>query len=282
MFGSGSPCPDGTFADLPGHGRPLGFWSWHDINGDGKVRDSEVNWQVKPDPSFHFANMGVNTDNRGNAIFCTDDGDVKEVPMAGFDQKGNPIYDLSRMHVLIARDESPQPMLTGAKMAVRADDGSIYVDYQSQVYPKPPEADGGWMTGWMLARYNPYGKLLWYTRLPETCTGMDFVPGGGVMLITIKYTDHGTPIYHYDPSGMLIGIVNPSPTVLGFSANTDNTGALALSRDPRDHLVDMFAEDCVGNRFRWQRMDDSERPRIFHTWLRVKAPSSPPTVISVN
>jgi len=222
--------------------------------------------------------MGINTDTQGNAIFCNDDGDVKEVPLTGFDEKGNPIYDLSKMRVLIGHDDSPKPMLTGARMALRADDGSIYVDYQSQVYPKPPEADGGWMTGWMLARYNKSGKLLWYTRMPETCTGMDFVPGGGVMCVTIKYSEHGVPIYHYDTSGMLIGIANPSAGVLGFSGDTDNTGALAISRDPRDGLVDMFAEDCVGNRFRWQRMDDSEKPRIFRTWLRVKDGAPAPEI----
>ena len=282
MWGSSDMTPDGAFIDMmPVNQRPpFGLFSWHDANGNGKIDPDEITWQIKPgNPVYNHGTMGISADDHGNSLYADLEGDVKEVPLTGFDQLGNPIYDLSRERVLIPRDPSPKPLLGPPRMVVRADDGSIYVDYQSSVYPAPPEAGGGWMTGWLLARYDKNGKRLWYARIPETCTAMDYVPGGGVMLITIVMNARGTPIYHYTADGMLIGAAYPSTRIMGFTASTDTTGALSVSRDPRDGILDMFSEDCVGNRFRWQRADDHKKPKVISVWVHLTAPGQPLRVV---
>ena len=104
---------------------------------------------------------------------------------------------------------------------------------------------------------------------------MDAVPGGGVMLVSIKWGDQGCDIYHYSDDGSLIGITRPSAAFRGHGGIPDNTASLAISRDPRDGILDLFVEDCVGNRFHWHRVDDRKRAEIRSVWLRLTEPGAP-------
>ena len=120
--------------------------------------------------------------------------------MTGFDARGNPIYDLTKMRTIVPRDTSENPLFANPVMAIRADDASIYVQTRSKYFPKPQEAEGGWMAGWVLMRFDKDGKMLWYRQLPAACPGMDVIPGGGgVMLVNIKLEKEGCDIYHYKP-----------------------------------------------------------------------------------
>ena len=279
MFGCVNPLPDGTYRDamtVPEDQRPpKHLWSWHDANGNGKVDPDDIDWVPSPNESAEWDNFGVSVDTHGNALLCDFNNSVIEVPMTGFDKMGNPIYDLFMRRTIIPPDPSPNPLLSDPIMAVRADDGTIYVQSRSKVFPAPDNS-GSWMTGWMLARYDPNGNRLWYTRLPEACPGMDYIPGGGVMLVAMKWGKQGSDVYHYAPDGALIGITHPSAEFRGNGGIPDNTGSLSISRDPRDGILDVFVEDCIDNHFQWYRVDDRRKPTVRSQWLQLTAPGIPP------
>lgn len=287
LFGSGDPLPDGTFwsaSALPWKDRPpRGLWSWHDTNGNGKIDPDEVTWVKKPgDKTLDWSNFGVNVDQAGNAIICPNSGGVLEVPLGGFDNRGNPLYDLTRTKTLLPPDHSDKAVLSVPLMAVRADDGSLYVSSRSEVYPKPPEANGGWMCGWVLSRLDKEGKCLWSVPLPHACPGMDYIPGGkGVMLVTIVWQRDGSEIYHYNENGELVGITAPAQQFRGIGGIPDNTASMNVSRDPHDGQLDLFVEDCIGNRFRWFRVDDSRKPIVQNIKVTLSAPGEPLKISSV-
>jgi sugar lactone lactonase YvrE len=279
MFGCANPFPDGVYRDVmsvPADQRPpKRLWSWHDVNGNGKVDEDEIIWEESSGKSVEWDNFGVNVDRNGNALLCEFNNSITEVPMTGFDERGNPIYDLFKRRTIVPPDHSANPLLSDPIMAVRADDGSIYVHSRSKVFPAPSDNGGSWMTGWMLARYDRDGKRLWYTRLPEACPGMDYVPGGGVMLVAMKWGKQGSDIYHYTADGALIGVTHPSDKFRGIGGIPDNTGSLCISRDPRDGIMDMFVEDCVDNHFQWYRVDDRKKPTVLSIRLMLAEPGKP-------
>jgi len=278
MFGCVNPLPGGIYRDamtIPDDQRPQKkLWSWQDANGDGKVDDEEIEWEEDSDGAGQWSHFGINVDQHGNALLCEFNNSIMEVPMTGFDDKGNLVYGMLERRIVIPPDGSPSPVLSDPIMAVRGDDGSIYAFSRSKVFPAPPESGGGWMAGWMLARYDGDGNPLWYTRLPEACPGMDHIPGGGVMLVSMKSGKNGCDIYHYTPEGALIGIFHPSPQFLDPGGIPDNTGSLSVSRDPRDGLLDVLVEDCLGNRFYWYRVDDRRKPTVLHIGVQLTAPGS--------
>lgn len=92
------------------------------------------------------------------------------------------------------------------------------------------------------------------------------------MLVAVKWEKGGCPIYHYTPDGILIGMAKLSPRFLNpVGAGPDNVGSLCVSRDPRDGQLDLFAEDCLGNRFYWHRVDDRKPLEIITGTLGTKA-----------
>ena len=274
MFGRGNPFPDGIYHDATKEGqrRPKEkIWSWTDANGNGKVDDEEITWIGDQPTVSAFHNLGFNIDRNGNALMCNDA--VTEVPMTGQDARGNPVYDLTKMRTIVPRDTSENPIFVLPAMAARSDDGSIYVNCRSKYYPKPREADFGWMAGWVLIRYDQERRMLWHRRVPEASPGMDVIPGGsGVMLVSMKSGEQGCDIYHYTDDGALIGIARPSKAFLFHGGIPDNTASLGMSRDPRDGILDVFVEDCVGNRFYWLRVDDRKKPEVHSVRLHLQDP----------
>ena len=272
MFGRANPFPEGVYRDLmkEEERRPNeAVWSWSDLDGNGKVDVEEVNWITDKEIVSSFHNFGFNIDRDGNALMCNDA--VTEVPLTGFDARGNPLYDLTKMRVIVPADKSETALFSKPVMAVRSDDGSIYVHCRTKYFPKPPEADGGWMAGWSLFRFDKDGKMLWSRELPAACPGMDAIPGGGgVMLVNMRWAQEGCDIYHFNDEGVLIGITRPSAAFRSKGGIPDNTASLALSRDPRDGILDMFVEDCLGNRFYWLRVDDRKKAEVQSIRFRLE------------
>ncbi len=275
MFGRANPFPDGVYHDAmkENERRPKeAVWSWNDTDGNGKVHEEEVVWITNSQVVSSFHNFGFSVDREGNALMCNDA--ITEVPLTGLDALGNPLYDLTKMRVIVPRDTSSEtPIFANPVMAIRSDDGSIYVQSRSKYFLKPPEAEGGWMAGWVLMRFDREGKMLWYRQLPEACPGMDVIPGGGgVMLVSIKWGKEGCNIYHYNEEGMLIGITRPSAAFRSHGGIPDNTASLGISRDPNDGILDLFVEDCIGNRFYWLRVDDHKKAEIHSVRFRLEDP----------
>ncbi len=251
MLGGRNPWPDGTYDDKQPQEkrRPLRQWTWTDQNGDATPQDEEVVY-YKPPWDGRYVMFGANIDAAGAILYCEHHSRaVWELPLAGLDGDGNPVYDWRLARIVIPADTSPgqfHPL-----MALRHDDGTIYAFARSGTWPQPKNL-GAWMGGWALIRYSRDGQMLWAARLPEVCVGMDAVPGGGVMLGWYEQA----VIYHYGADGLLIGSMAPGEAAGNVSGWMDNTSAVAVCRNPRDGQLDVFGEDSWLNRLLWYRVDD--------------------------
>lgn len=243
LVGGNDPAPDGTLRT-----EPTGEWTWSDLHGTGQPATSELRWFAQPGQGT-YRTLGMDVDRQGNLWFADQaSGGLWEIPLGGLDGRGNPLYDWSKARQVVARDSSPlgfQP-----QMVQRADDGSIYASGWSTAWPS-----GGtelWMGGTTLVKYDASGARLWAVQLPEVCTGMDTIPGGGVMVGGGK----STTIYQYTADGLRIGSMSPGAALAGISGWLDNQASVAVSRDPRDGLLDVFTEDDYGLHIGWYRVDD--------------------------
>ena len=256
-LGGRDPPPQGKAR--PGDG--LGQWTWTDAHGNHAVDPAEVKWHKKPGEG-RYAVFGMNVDVQGNVLYC--DHNTRSIwmlPQCGLNASGNPTYDWSRAVELVPADT------TAAKffplMAVRTERGDLYAFGRSDLFPPYPGSGPAWMGGWTLARFNPSGQRLWVTRLPQHCTGMDYVPGdGGVVL---GYFAEAI-IYHINRDGLLLGSSRPGAPAGNVSGWLDNTASIACNRDPRDGRIDVFAEEDYAHRILWYRLDDT-RVKIHKQWI---------------
>jgi len=244
-------------------------WTWTDQDGDGKIDPIEVNlFKAGNASGARYVTFGLNVDRQGNIIYGEHHSHgIWELPLDKLDERGNPVYDWSKAKEIVPPDKTPmefQPL-----MAVRADDGSLFAFGRSGYTQttgtwKSPKNAGAWMGGWVLAHYGKDNRLLWYARLPEVCVGMDAIPGrepgtcAGVMLGWYEKA----VVYHYSPDGLLIGQMAPGAAADNSTGWMDNTAALALNRDPRDGIIDVFGEDSLNNRIVWYRVDDREMKEV--------------------
>ncbi|HYE08290.1 MAG TPA: FlgD immunoglobulin-like domain containing protein [Planctomycetota bacterium] len=86
-----------------------GLKTWADGDGDGAITDDEC---TRSDGAGDYATLspGVWIDQRGDLWIANWHGATVRVPMLGFDQRHNPLYDWSRRVTAITRDETPWAM----------------------------------------------------------------------------------------------------------------------------------------------------------------------------
>ena len=258
ILGAGWPDPRGK------QGKP-GQWSWSDAAGDGKVDAGEVKWFKKPGKA-NYAVFGVDVDARGDVWLGEHHTRaIWTVPRAGLDQRGNPTYDWARARQAVTKDTSPLEFRPS--MAQHAEDGSIYAFGFSKAFPGP-KGNPFWMGGTTLIRFDAKGKRLWVAKLPAVCVGMDVIPGrqGGCIL----GTGVSATLHHYSADGLRIGSVSPGEAMGGKSGWMDNHASVAVNRDPRDGLLDVFAEDDYILRIGWYRIDDRPIETITGTFTVTK------------
>ena len=236
-----------------GEGGKLGQWTWADANNDGLVDDAEVNW-YKPPGQGKYAVYGMNIDPQGNVIYCDHHPRaIRMLPVRGLNAAGNPLWDWAAAQDLVPRDESPVKFFP--LMAVRTETGSLYAFGRSDLYPPDPGSGPAWMSGWVLARYAADGRREWVRRLPNHCTGMDYVPGERGVVCGYFAT---ATLYHYRADGTLVGQMQPGEAAGNLSGWLDNTASVAVNVDPRDGRIDVFAEEDYAHRILWYRADDSQ------------------------
>ena len=244
LVGGRDPAPDGT-----AHGHDLGQWTWHDSAGTGQPKPADIQWFKQPGQG-HYSVFGTDVDAAGNIWFAnTETHSIWEIPLGALDARGNPTYDWVQAHEALARDASPLGF--EPNMAQHAADGSIYAFGWSKTWPAP-QNNPFWMGGSTLVRFDAKGTLLWAVPLPDTCVGLDVIPGGGCMV----GKGSGANIYHYSADGLLLNILAPGKAMENQTGWMDNHASVAVSRDPRDHLLDVFAEDDYVLRIGWYRVDD--------------------------
>ena len=70
------------------------------------------------------------------------------------------------MRTIVPRDTSENPLFANPVMAIRADDQHLRPN-PLKILSQTQEAEGGWMAGWVLMRFDKDGKMLWYRQLRQ-------------------------------------------------------------------------------------------------------------------
>jgi sugar lactone lactonase YvrE len=249
----------GGWPDAEGKRGQVGQWTWSDTRGDGRVQPQDIRWFKQPGQA-RYAVFGLDVDSQGNIWF----GELHThaiwtVPLAGLDPRGNPTYDWAKAREAVPKDLSPlefQP-----NMAQRAEDGSIYALGWSKLWPSPKD-NPFWMGGTTLVRFDAAGRRLWAVPLAEVCVGMDAIPGGkgGAIVGSGRKAE----LYHFTADGLLVGSVLPGEAMAKQSGWFDNHACVAVNRDFRDGLLDVFTEDDFALRLGWYRIDDRLQDSIAH------------------
>ena len=239
--------------------KPTHF-TWHDANGDGTIEAEEI---VRvADPKSQVATFSCEVDSRGNLLFPNHHHNVIQMlPLAKFDERGNPVYDWAGLKEIIPRDDTLRglrpmkvcPLPDGGMYVLQAADPAFYPPVDKETgYGKPHQVC--WMGGWVFSKYDPQGRRLFTVPLPDHCTGLDWVPNVGRTedrgVIVGVYT--ALQLYHYSPDGLLLGVLSPKHQT-GW---LDHNGSISINRNPQDSLVDVFAEESFCNRISWYRLDD--------------------------
>ncbi len=245
LIGGRSPSPDGRK-----EAEKLGQWTWRDEIGDGVPQPQQINWFKKPGEG-HYSVFGIDVDSQGNIWFANaETQSIVMIPIGPLDPRGNPTYDWKNAREVVAKDTSAlkfQP-----NMAQRADDGSIYAFGWSAKWPQPNN-NPFWMGGTTLARFDVKGNPLWAVQLPALCVGLDSIPGGGGCMTG---QGDGAKIHHFTADGLYVGVMSPGDAMAKQSGWLDNHASVAINRDPRNQMLDVFAEDDLVLRIGWYRVDD--------------------------
>ena len=133
-----------------------------------------------------------------------------------------------------------------------------------------------------LAKYSFSGALQWIIPLPVYSQSLDRIPGGGVIIGEMI----GADLYYVTGSGQVVASEIPLSTSdwLDYAG-----GAVSVTRNPQDGMLDVFAEDIGYSYNSWYRIDDATPDVVYQgevapgqvVHLRV-APSTPsaPTFLS--
>jgi hypothetical protein len=234
-------------------GNKIGKWAWTSSNKDGGLpRPEEIRWSRKPgEKEAPYAVFGMDVDPLGHVWF----GELHSraiwtIPLKECNAAGNPVYDWSDAKQFAPRDESP--LKFEPNMVQRAEDGSVYAFGWSAAWPSPKN-NPFWMGGTTLVKFSAKGERQWAVKLPSVCVGLDVVPGGGGCMAG---SGAAAAIFHFNADGLLIGTMKPGEAMCKESGWMDNHASVAVNRDPRDGLLDVFAEDDYVLRVGWYRVDD--------------------------
>lgn len=251
LLGGRDPDPAGV---RESDGKKLGRWAWTSPDREGGLpKPEEVRWFRKPgEKDAPYAVFGMDVDREGNVWF----GELHTraiwtIPCGEPNAAGNPVYDWANARVFAPRDESP--LKFEPNMVQRAEDGSVYAFGWSAAWPSPKN-NPFWMGGTTLARFDAKGRRLWAAKLPDVCVGLDVIPGGagGCM----AGSGRAAAIYHFTADGLHVGTFKPGEAMGNESGWMDNHASVAVNRDPRDGVLDVFAEDDYVLRIGWYRLDD--------------------------
>jgi hypothetical protein len=154
-----------TYWGPDGKGPPkLARYSWADSNGDGVIQEEEIKLdpeQKWEEPYHHVAQTaysasapGVWVDEAGNFWIANYYfSHVAKVPLQGFDDHGNPLYDWSKREIVIGQHKGYE-----TNQIRIAPNGDIYV--QCKTLPRPPRDYKYASGGSIIRRHNSKGEFL--------------------------------------------------------------------------------------------------------------------------
>lgn len=282
------------------------LWSWNDSKGDGQIQytspssPGEVTLNASPNNpagwKWDKASMGV--DDSGWIWLASyariippgpfEAKAIYAIPPHGLNALGNPIYLWADAVKVMDEDtgRAAAGMSPGQEfnwmMVNRSDDGMVY-SLAFGDRPGLPQAGARWMGGNVLFGWaakatatspGPLGTPKWHVTLPERSVGMTPIPGGNGGVFVGIYPWNRATIGHYTKNGLLIGSFN-ADAVFGddnppnlASGALDSFLALNCNRDPRDGIIDVFAEDNWNSRILWYRVDDSAIQTLSGTFTQ--------------
>lgn len=317
-LGGAMPSPDGQHRSEWWLDENRFLWSWDDTEGDGHIDyqspalPDEVTLDASPgQPAegwvWDKASMGV--DDEGwvwlasyARLLPPDAYEAKAIyaiPPQGLNARGNPVYRWAGAVKVMDEATGRNALgITGGEfnwmMVNRSNDGMVYsLAYTDNgAYPQ----DGArWMGGNVLFAFEgqtgnspqPLGAPKWHVVLPERSVGMTPIPGGpGGVFVGIGPQDRGA-IGHYTRDGLLVGKLRVAPQFGDdvppnlASGALDAFLAINCNRDPRDGVLDVFAEDNWNQRLVWYRVDDSKLETLTGA-VSAGVPSGETRMLTVN
>lgn len=292
-LGGSMPSPDGVHRDKWWLDENKYLWSWDDTQGDGEIQyqsatlPGEVTLDASPNSpaGWKWDKASVGIDDQGwvwlasyARIFPPGPFEAKAIyaiAPQGLNTQGNPIYRWANAVKVMDEATGRNALgVTGGEfnwmMVNRSDDGMVYsLAYSND--PAYPQDGARWMGGNVLfgfegqtsATPTPLGAPKWHVVLPERSVGMTPIPGGkGGVFVGIGPVSRGT-IGHYTKDGLLIGSFKVAPKYGDdvppnlASGALDAFLAINCNRDPRDGVIDVFAEDNWNQRLVWYRVNDT-------------------------
>ncbi|CAH2901907.1 MAG: unnamed protein product [uncultured Paraburkholderia sp.] len=236
--------PSGLLAQnpLPGtwpSGQPgYGEWLWRDVNGNGVVDASEIS--SNPSTGSTVGNGFWWVDAPGNVWLATPLSGIREMPLQGLDQTGNPIYTYasSRMFAM------PQPFTRLARLVYIAESDTMYLSgFTSAV---PWDATHWKEAGPVLARYDNWSSgaptqqyavsLPWNTQSNPQTTTVGVAAAGDYVFVAELYT---AKVDVYDArTGQPVGYMTPGASVGNTSGWVDvYLGISAAKRDNGEYVI---------------------------------------------
>ncbi len=294
VLGGSRPGPDGVDRPELWLDENRYLWSWVDDRGDGAISYTSVTnpGEVKLDgvpgspADWKWDRTSMCVDDSGWVWMPSaarlspqvpfERNSIYVIPPQGLNSKGIPIYRWANavkvMDEQTGRDALGQTDGTFNWMMVnRSPDGMVYALAASSM-ESLPQNGARWMGGNVLFAFDggtaaapaPLSAPKWQITLPEKSVGMSPIPGGpGGVMVGIHPQKRGT-IGHYSRDGLLIGSFGVSPEFGDDVLPNLASGALDAflsvncNRDPRDGILDVFAEDNWNQRIIWYRVDDRQ------------------------
>lgn len=284
------PLPDGKHAEKGWLPENRYLWSWHDAQGDNQIQESEVKILASPGSpkDWEWPTPTMTVDDKGWIWVASyqrrliplekpqfEHYGIYAIPPGGPDEQGNPIYTWESAVCVVddalgrkAMGIEPDVERTW-KIVGHGKDGMLYALGFSKK-PGTPQEGGLHMGGNTLVAFRqpdpekvePLQDYAWTAVLPKSSVGLSPIPGGkGGLFIGGDPWRGG--IHHYTDDGLLIGSFFSDPRfgvqpIDWPSGMLDAYLAVGCERDPRDGMLDVFAEDNVNHRLIWYRVDDRD------------------------
>ena len=227
----------------------MALWTWRDARGDGSIDwdavRSDPEGQVKfhskigENHGFETRAPGVWVDKRGDLWFARVNRAAIKLPLQGFDEKNNPIYDFEKREIIVPADRTPEEYIpTNLKTNLA---GDVYVLGFSKRTGGHPYL---WMGGKEIRVYSPAGVLKHKLVMPEgkTISSFDFDPLKPEMLYTADNRGSDHAIQAWSADGLCLAVVLPDHEKVGKTGWVDHfMGLTAFSPDGKRRMV--YAED---------------------------------------
>ena len=198
------------------------------------------------------------------------DRTIKMLPFDGLDDKGNPKYDFTELHTIIPADNSLLHLFPQKACPLPDEWNVCHVSRRpipafinriktNTGYGHP--ADVCWMGGWVYSKYDDKGNRL-FTVAAFRFIAMEWIgsptsaarrkPAWWSVATMASTTSTTRPMDCCWRSW-------PRPIRAGW---LDNNGSVSINRNPKDGMIDFFAEESFRNRISWYRMDDRDQKEL--------------------